>query len=172
MQAPLAVLAFLTVVAGLVLGLTADGGRLAAFLEPVVGPVEYGEAAVSEGALIAISVVLAVAAVAVAFWIWASGRVDWEAFPERQPELAGWLANAFYVNALYGWLVQHPGKGFGRALTLVDQRVIDGAVNEVGDEVVDASGVAPRIQRGFVRTYALAFLLGAVALLLFLGLRA
>jgi NADH-quinone oxidoreductase subunit L len=172
MQAPLAVLAFLTVVGGLVLGLSAEGGRLAAFLEPVVGPIEHGEAALSEGALVAISVALAVAAVAVAFWIWASGRVDWEAFPERQPELAGWLANAFYLNALYGWLVQHPGKGFGRALTVVDQRVIDGAVNEVGDEVVDASGVAPRIQRGFVRSYALAFLLGAVALLLFLGLRA
>ena len=172
MQAPLAVLAFLTVVGGLVLGLSAEGGRLAAFLEPVVGPIEHGEAALSEGALVAISVVLAVAAVAVAFWIWASGRVDWEAFPERQPELAGWLANAFYLNALYGWLVQHPGKGFGRALTVVDQRVIDGAVNEVGDEVIDASGVAPRIQRGFVRSYALAFLLGAVALLLFLGLRA
>jgi len=45
-------------------------------------------------------------------------------------------------------------------------------VNEVGDEVIDASGIAPRIQRGFVRSYALAFLLGAVALLLFLGLRA
>ena len=172
MQAPLAVLAFLTVAGGLVLGLTAEGGRLAAFLEPVVGPIEHGEAALSEGALVAISVALAVAAVAVAFWIWASGRVDWEAFPERQPELAGWLANAFYLNALYGWLVQHPGKGFGRALTVVDDRVIDGAVNEVGDEVVDASGIAPRIQRGFVRSYALAFLLGAVALLLFLGLRA
>ena len=172
MQAPLAVLAFLTVVGGLVLGFTAEGGRLAAFLEPVVGPIEHGEAALSEGALTAISVVLAVAAVVVAFWIWASGRVDWEAFPERQPELAGWLANAFYVNALYAWLVQHPGKGFGRALTVVDDRVIDGAVNEVGDEVVDASRIAPRIQRGFVRSYALVFLLGAVALLLFLGLRA
>ena len=31
---------------------------------------------------------LAVAAVALAWWIWASRRVDWQAFPERQPELA------------------------------------------------------------------------------------
>jgi len=73
---------------------------------------------------------------------------------------------------IYAWLVQHPGKAFGRALTVVDDRVIDGAVNEVAEDVIDASGVAPRIQRGFVRSYALAFLLGAVALLLFLGLRA
>ena len=172
MQAPLAVLAVLTVVGGLFLGLTAEGGRLARFLEPVVGAVEQGEGALSDAALIAISIVLAVAAVAVAFWVWASGRVDWQAFPERQPELAGWLANAFYLNSFYAWLVEHPGKAFGRALTVVDDRVIDGAVNEVAEDVVDASGVAPRIQRGFVRSYALAFLLGAVALLLFLGLRA
>ncbi len=171
MQAPLAVLAFLVVVGGLALGLTAEGGRLAGFLEPVVGAVEHAEGALSEGTLIAISVVIAVAAVLVAYWVWASGRVNWQAFPERQPELAGWLANAFYLNALYAWLVQFPGKGFGRGLRVVDERVIDGAVNGVADQVEDASQLAPVIQRGFVRTYALAFLLGAVALLVFLGLR-
>jgi NADH-quinone oxidoreductase subunit L len=172
MQAPLGVLAFLTVIAGLMLGFTAEGGRLAGFLEPALGRAEFGEAAVSDAALVAISIVLAVAAVAIAFWVWASERVDWEGFPRRQPELAGWLSNAFYVNQLYAWLVQHPGKGLGRALTVVDDRVIDGAVNEVAEEVDDASHVAPRIQRGYVRSYALAFLLGAVVLLLFLGLRA
>ena len=171
MHAPLAVLALLSVVGGLLLGLTAEGGRLATFLEPVLGAPEHGEAFASEAVLVAISVVLAAAAVGIAFWIWASGRVDWQAFPERQPELAGWLANAFYLNALYAWLVQHPGKGFGRSLTVVDDRVVDGAVNGVGAEVRDASRIAPRIQRGFVRTYALAFLLGAVALLLFLAVR-
>ena len=174
MHAPLAVLAFLTVVGGLVLG-PDRGGRPsgAASSSRSLGRRRARRGArLSETALTSISIVLAVAAVAVAFWVWASGRVDWEAFPERQPELAGWLANAFYLNSLYAWLVEHPGKAFGRALTVVDDRVIDGAVNEVAEDVVDASGVAPRIQRGFVRSYALAFLLGAVALLLFLGLRA
>ncbi|HLA93233.1 MAG TPA: NADH-quinone oxidoreductase subunit L [Actinomycetota bacterium] len=171
MNAPLAVLAFLSVVGGLVLGLTAEGGRLELFLEPVLGVPEHGEAFIGEVALLTVSVALAFAAVGVAFWVWASGRVNWQAFPERQPELAGWLANAFYVNALYAWIVQHPGKGFGRSLTVVDDLVIDGAVNEVGTEVGRASRLAPRIQRGFVRSYALAFLLGAVALLLFLAVR-
>jgi NADH-quinone oxidoreductase subunit L len=172
MQAPLAALALLTLLGGLALGLTAEGGRLATFLEPVAGPVRVGEANLSEVALVAISVALAVAAVSIAYWVWASGRVAWEAFPERQPELAGWLSNAFYLNALYAWLVQHPATGFGRILAVVDDRVIDEAVNEVAEEVGDASRVAPRLQRGFVRSYALAFLLGAFALLLFLGLRA
>ena len=171
MQAPLAVLALLTVVGGLVLGLAPETGRLAVFLEPVVGAVEHSEGPLSDGALIAISVVISVAAVLIAYWIWASERVNWQAFPQRQPELAGWLANAFYVNALYSWLVQFPGKGLGRALRVVDERVIDGAVNGVADGVEDGSHLAPALQRGFVRSYALAFLLGAVALLLFLGLR-
>ena len=170
MHAPLAVLAFLSVVGGAVLGLTAEG-RLAAFLEPAIGVAEHGEGSLSEPVLTVVAVVLAVAAVVSAFWIWASGRVDWQAFPERQPELAGWLSNAFYLNTLYAWLVQHPGKGLGRALTVVDDRVIDGAVNEVGEDVGKVSGLAPVIQRGFVRAYALSFLLGAVALLLILGFR-
>ena len=172
MQAPLAVLALLSVVGGAALGLTAEGGRLERFLEPAIGVAEHGHGALSEAILIAVSVVLALLAVGLAYWIWASGRVDWQAFPERQPELAGWLSNAFYLNALYAWLVRRPGSAFGRALTVVDDRVIDGAVNEVGRDVGRASRLAPVIQRGFVRSYALAFLLGAAALLLYLGVRA
>jgi NADH-quinone oxidoreductase subunit L len=171
MHVPLAVLALGAVFAGLVLGARSEAGRLDVFLEPVLGAAEHGTGNLSEMALIAISVVLAVLAVAIAWWIWASGRVDWESFPERQPELQGWLANAFYVNQLYAWLVRVPGLGLGRSLRVTDDRVVDGAVNEVAEGVGRASRLAPVIQRGFVRTYALAFLLGAVALLLFLGLR-
>ncbi|MGH2635456.1 MAG: NADH-quinone oxidoreductase subunit L [Actinomycetota bacterium] len=170
MHAPLALLAAGAMVSGLVLGFRAEG-VLARFLEPVVGLAEPGHADLSEAVLVAISVVLAVAAVGTAWFVWASGRVNWEAFPQRQPELAGWLANAFYVNALYSWLVRTAGMGFGRGLRTVDDRVVDGAVNELAEDVGRASRLAPVLQSGFVRSYALAFLLGAVALLLFLGLR-
>jgi NADH-quinone oxidoreductase subunit L len=171
MHAPLAVLAAGAVVGGLALGLQAEGGPLERFLEPVTGTLEGAHGGLSEVVLIAIGAAIAVAAVALAWLIWASGRVDWEAFPERQPELQGWLSNAFYVNALYAWLVRAPGSGFGRALRVVDDRVVDGAVNEVAEDVGRASRLAPVLQSGFVRSYALAFLLGAAALLLYLGLR-
>jgi NADH-quinone oxidoreductase subunit L len=171
MNAPLAVLAVGAAIGGLVLGFKAEGGLLDRFLQPVLGAADHGTHGPSEIVLLVISVGLAVAAVALAWWIWASRRVDWQAFPERQPELAGWLANAFYINTLYAWLVQVPGKGFGRALARADERVIDGAVNGAGTEVRESSRIAPLIQSGFVRSYALAFLLGVAALLLFLGLR-
>jgi hypothetical protein len=61
--------------------------------------------------------------------------------------------------------------GFGRGLRTVDDRVVDAAVNEVAEDVGRASRLAPVLQSGFVRSYALAFLLGAAALLLYLGLR-
>jgi NADH-quinone oxidoreductase subunit L len=171
LHAPLAVLAAGSVLAGLLLGLQAEGGVLERFLEPVLGAPEAAHTGPSEIVLVAISVALAVIAVAIAWWVWASGRVDWQAFPQRQPELAGWLSSAFYVNALYAWLVRAPGMGLGRSLRTVDDRVVDGAVNEVAEGVDRTSRLAPVLQSGFVRTYALAFLLGAAALLLYLGLR-
>jgi NADH-quinone oxidoreductase subunit L len=171
MNAPLVVLAAGAVLGGLVLGLQAEGGLLERFLEPVIGVAEHGHLGLSETVLVGISIVLAVLAVATAWFVWASGRVNWEAFPERQPELAAWLANAFYVNALYAWLVRSAGMGVGRAFRTLDDRVVDGAVNEVAQEIGQASRLASVLQSGFVRSYALAFLLGAAALLLYLGLR-
>jgi NADH-quinone oxidoreductase subunit L len=171
MHAPLAVLAIGAVAGGLVLGLQAEGAVLERFLEPALGVPELAHRGPSEAVLIAIGAAIAIAAVALAWLIWASGRVAWEAFPQRQPELAGWLSNAFYVNTLYAWLVRAPGTGLFRGLRSVDDRVVDGAVTEVAEDVVRASRFAPVLQSGFVRSYALVFLLGVAALLLFLGLR-
>src|SRR3990172_9247145 len=69
MNAPLAVLAFLSVVGGLVLGLTAEGGRLELFLEPVLGVPEHGEAFIGEVALLTVSVALAFAAGGGGVWV-------------------------------------------------------------------------------------------------------
>jgi NADH-quinone oxidoreductase subunit L len=171
MQAPLGLLALGAVVAGAGLGYSVESGRLDTFLRPVVGVTNAGTGGLPEAVLILISVGLSLIAVGLAYLIWGSGRVDWLAFPQRQPELAAWLANAFYVNALYGWLVRVAGLGFGRVVDAVDERVVDGAVNETATGVREASRAAPLIQSGLVRSYALAFLLGAAGLMLVLVVR-
>ena len=53
----------------------------------------------------------------------------------------------------------------------MDDRVVDGAANELGEVVTRTARLAPILQSGFVRSYALAFLLGAVVLLVVLGVR-
>jgi NADH-quinone oxidoreductase subunit L len=53
-----------------------------------------------------------------------------------------------------------------------DLGVIDGAVNGVATLVRDAGGRLRRVQTGLVRNYALGVVIGAVALLVFLAVRA
>jgi NADH-quinone oxidoreductase subunit L len=171
MQVPLGLLALGAVVSGAGLGYSVESGRLDTFLRPVVGLTTPGTGGLSEPVLIVISVGVALIAIGLAYLIWGSGRIDWQAFPQRQPELAAWLANAFYVNQLFAWLVRVPGRAFARVVDTIDERVVDGLVNETGGSVTAASRVAPKIQTGLVRSYALAFLLGAACLMLVLVVR-
>ena len=86
-----------------------------------------------------------------------------------RPQIAvAWAAFFNFIAFLFFGL--HVAETVGKGI--VDASVIDAAVNEVADDIGDASHLAPRIQRGYVRSYALAFLLGAALLLLFLGLKA
>jgi NADH-quinone oxidoreductase subunit L len=69
-------------------------------------------------------------------------------------------------------VVEHPGKAFARFLAfVVDARIIDGAVNGIGAAFRALAAVGRRVQTGFVRSYALGFLLGAAAILLYVGWR-
>jgi NADH-quinone oxidoreductase subunit L len=170
MRWPLVVLAIGGAGAG-VLGLSAGTGALQSWLAPVIGPLEEGTRGLSESLLIALSTILAVAGVAVAWLVWGSDRVDWLALRERiglQPALRAGLG----IDALYAGVNEVAGKGASRFLAFtVDRRWIDGVVNAVGGGTRGAAGVGRRLQSGLVRTYALALLLGAVGILLYLGVR-
>jgi len=93
-----------------VLGFKAEGGLLDRFLQPVLGAADHGTHGPSEVVLLVISVGLAVAAVAARVVDLGISPRELASVPERQPELAGWLANAFYINTLYAWLVAGAGK--------------------------------------------------------------
>jgi NADH-quinone oxidoreductase subunit L len=121
--------------------------------------------------LLALSTAVAIGGLALAWWVWASGRVDWLRLRDRlgvQPALAAGLG----VDALYSRTNEVVGGGVARFLAFtVDRRWIDGAVNALGGGTRALSSVGRRVQTGLVRTYALGLLLGAVGLLLYLGWR-
>jgi len=171
MTIPLAILAIGATFGGL-LSLNAITGRLPTFLTPVFGQVVEPVRGLSETALTAISVGVALLGVLAGWLIWGSGRVDWIALRERFTSQRAFLRRGWYVDDAYAHTLVPAGLFVGRVLAFgVDRDVIDGAVNGVGWVVERFSAVGRRVQTGFVRNYALVFLLGAVALFVYVGWR-
>jgi NADH-quinone oxidoreductase subunit L len=171
MWVPLALLAGGAVLAGVLLSSTADG-TLAHLLEPVTGPIPEGEGGVPTIVLSAIATAIAVAALALAWWVYASGRVDWLALRERLAPLQRAAANGWYVDDYYSAVLVRPGVAGASALaSAFDLGVIDRAVNGVGGGVRRLAAAGRRLQTGFVRSYALGLFVGAVGVLVWLGTR-
>jgi NADH-quinone oxidoreductase subunit L len=104
--------------------------------------------------------------------VYLSGRLDWQALRIRFGTAKRTLQRGFYINDFYGGAVVGPAKLAAAFVAYVlDKRIVDGAANGIGLLFATAAGVGRRIQTGFVRNYALAFLLGAVVILLYLAVR-
>jgi NADH-quinone oxidoreductase subunit L len=171
MTIPLGFLAIGATFGGL-LGLSAVTGRLQTFLVPALGEIPEPSAGLSEAALTAISVVVAVVGILVGWFVYGSGKVDWIALRVRLAAVQRFLASGWYVDDAYAATIAAPGKAGSAFLAyVVDAGGVDGLVNGVGITVQWLARVGRRVQTGFVRTYALAFLLGAVAFLVYVGLR-
>jgi NADH-quinone oxidoreductase subunit L len=171
MTVPMLVLAGLAAVGG-VLGFSAVDGTLARFLEPVTGHHEAGGGGLSELALGAISVAVALAGIGLAWYVYGSARFDWAALRARFARAHRFLERGWYVDDLYGGVLVTPGKAVSAWSAYVfDQRVIDGGVNGIARGFSRLADAGRRVQTGMVRTYALSFLLGVVVILLYVALR-
>jgi NADH-quinone oxidoreductase subunit L len=171
MRASLVVLALGAAGAG-VLSVSATTGLLPKFLAPVVGPTKEAVSGPSELALSIISVVAALAGIALAWFIYLSRRIDWVALRARFGGAKRTLQRGFYVNDLYSGAIVGPAK-LGAAFTayVFDKKVIDGAVNGVGVAVAALARSGRRLQTGLVRTYAVGILLGAALILAYVAAR-
>jgi NADH-quinone oxidoreductase subunit L len=170
MIAPLVVLALGALGMG-TLALNKETGLLPLFLEPVVGALEVGTAGLPEYAIILLSQAVALSGLVVAWFVY-GGRVDWLALRARVPNLQRFLQRGMYADDAYSAVLVVPGKAGSAFLAyVVDLRIVDGTVNAFGGAVEWAARTGRRIQTGLVRNYALAFLLGAVVLLAYVGSR-
>ena len=180
MTVPLIVLALLSAVAGF-LGLPAVFGEranwIAGFLAPVLPPVHLPGAEGTHGhlphstewLLMGISVAVAVFGLLLAGkWYAKEGGRTPARIAARFPALYGLVADRFRVDELYDVVIVRPFVWLSRVLwKVVDVLLIDGVLN-AGAFIVELVGDSLRfLQTGNVRNYALTFLLGIVALLLF-----
>jgi NADH-quinone oxidoreductase subunit L len=162
MTIPLIVLAVGAVAAGLIVG---PNELLGHFLSHTRGLSAEAEPHMHVG-LMAGSSLIALAGVAVAWWMYL-----------RQPGLAGRLAqrfpalyqlslNKFHVDELYASFVVQPLLGLMEFCRVLDQYVVDGLVDLVGRIPRLVGDLFRPVQNGLVQFYALATLLAVVVILL------
>ena len=157
MTVPLIVLAALSVFGGVML----IGDWIVDFLEPVTGTVPDESPPIPALAISAIVLVIVAAGVAAAWYY--VGQRD---VPREAPEDVAWPVRAaraeLYGNEINDNLVVRPGGQLVTGLTLFDDDIVDGVVKGTALGAVGTGLVLRLTQTGFVRSYALSLLAGAV----------
>jgi NADH-quinone oxidoreductase subunit L len=154
---PMVILAVGSVAAG---GLLIVNDRLQNFLAPVVGvpPVSHGF--VTTAGIVAF--VLALAGVGLAWLMY--GRIPVPAVAPQGNPLVVAARKDLYGDAFNESVLMRPGQWLTRLSVYFDNRGVDGLVNTTAALIGGTSGRWRRLQNGFVRSYALSMLAGAVVL--------
>ncbi|OZF43441.1 NADH-quinone oxidoreductase subunit L [Rhodococcus sp. 14-1411-2a] len=160
MTVPMIVLAVGSVASGAFL---AVGGRLEAWLEPVVGS-EHEEHAIPAWVVTVAVLVVVLVGASIAYRKYIANEV-----PPTPPEDVSPLTRAaradLYGDAVNEAAFMRPGQTLTRALVHADNG-IDAVVDGVGSSIGGASTRSGRLQTGYVRSYALAMFAGAVLVVL------
>jgi NADH-quinone oxidoreductase subunit L len=160
MTIPMGVLAVGSIVLGFILGVK---NGLVHWLEPVVGPHSDRDPVIPSGVLIALSTVLILLGVALAW------RMYWqEAVPEVAPRgslLTRAARRDLFQDDINEAAFMRPGQYLTRSLVFVDNKGVDGAVGGLAALVGGLGGRLRRVQTGLVRSYAASMLAGVVILL-------
>jgi NADH-quinone oxidoreductase subunit L len=170
MTIPLMILAVATVVAGLAFGIPSSTGTpFARFLAPVLPLEESEHGAGIAFTLLLLSAVIAIAGVALAWYVYARAPVRAASIGVPRNPLHKLLLEKYYVDEIYDFLfvrpIYHLSLWFARVF---DPRVIDGLVNGSATAVLAWARGLRLVQTGYVMNYALGILLGAVAVVAYL----
>jgi NADH-quinone oxidoreductase subunit L len=167
MTLPLVVLSVLAIFGGIVDLPWAHGAALSGFLHPVLGyvPAVAAASTTEQWVLAAVDVVAALIGLVAAFTIWRDLKVG-ARFESKFFEHV-WYWDDFYDATI------------GRPLTqmavfddtVVEPKVIDGAVTGVAVLIRNSAEGLRKIQSGFVRQYALAMVLGFAVIIVYLVAR-
>jgi NADH-quinone oxidoreductase subunit L len=161
MTVPLMVLAALSAVGGLLL----FNDWITDWLAPVVGAEPH--VAPEIPAIVLTLIIIAVVLVGVAIAWLTVGRSD---VPRTAPARVSVFTRAaradLYGDAINEGLFMRPGDRFVNGLVTFDDHAVDGFVDGTGSAFGGMSGTFRRVQTGFVRSYALSVLGGALVVVL------
>ncbi|MGH7278068.1 MAG: NADH-quinone oxidoreductase subunit L, partial [Candidatus Rokuibacteriota bacterium] len=161
------------VVAGWAVGVpSAHGTRFERFLAPVFPLHEGAPGGVAGILLLLLSVVVALAGILLAWFMYVSTPVRPARIGVARTPVHALLLHAWYVDWLYDRAIVRPLLALSCVLAeRFDLGVIDGVVNGLGRGVVRAAAGLRTLQTGYVVNYALTMLAGAVVVLGFFLVR-
>ncbi|MSO19051.1 MAG: NADH-quinone oxidoreductase subunit L [Acidobacteria bacterium] len=175
MTIPLMILAVLSVAGGWIgiPALLGGGDQWNHFMAPVftqAADVNHAAAhhkASTEYLLMAISVLISLSGISLAWWFYGRQRSRDEAAADTPGALRTLVANKYYVDEAYQFLFVRPLVTFSRDILwrAVDQWVIDGAVNGAATATRGLGSVARKLQSGNIRSYAGWVIIGALLLI-------
>jgi len=133
--------------------------RVPEWLTPVLGEEVEHHLVMPKALISALALILSVLGAVLAWALFRNGTAE-----QEQP--AGVVVTAarknLYTDAFNVAVFERPGIFLTRALVFLDSKGIDGFVNGLAASVGGSSGRLRRLQTGFVRSYALSMLTGAV----------
>jgi NADH-quinone oxidoreductase subunit L len=136
------------------------------FLEPVIGESEVPQG-LAPWVLAGAALLVGVAGILAARRLYSTpaGEDTRRSLQERALPLVTAARHAFFVDALYGRLIVIPGRRFAEwCAGFFDRRIVDGVVNGTARVIGSLSERGRRVESGYVRNYAAAFLIGVVVL--------
>jgi NADH-quinone oxidoreductase subunit L len=157
MTVPLILLGVGSVVAGLLMATS-----VVTWLTPVVGDAEVRADHLSEVTVSVLTVLVSLAGLGLGVLLFRNGT---DTVEQSAGPLVTAARNNLYADAFNEAVFEMPGKYLTRALVYLDNRGIDGIVNALAATVGGGSGRLRRLQTGFVRSYALSILGGALVVL-------
>jgi NADH-quinone oxidoreductase subunit L len=134
---------------------------LSDWLEPVFGEPEEAEHVIAPLTIALVITAVSLLGVLLA-WLFVGRREVPVTAPVRVSPVTRAARNALYADTVNESLFMRPGQWLTRALVFFDNRGVDGAVNGLAATLGGSSSRLGRAQTGFVRTYALGMLGGAV----------
>jgi len=173
MTGPLIVLAFLTVVGGVINLPFHAMENLTKWLEPVFeGVPEINVSYGTEFGLAAVAVVIAAVGILVAARLYARYAGGEDPAIARLGPAADVLDAGYGIDAAYAAIFVKAGLPAAEKLAELDATAVDGAVNGIGELFRSGIGwLGSKAQSGYVRRYAVGIATGAVALVLYAVVR-
>jgi NADH-quinone oxidoreductase subunit L len=169
MALPLVILAVLAAIGGYV---QFPGEGFVDFLQPsfstfgVTPAVEHG---LNVG-LAAASIVLSVGGILIAYLIWGQSLVTAENLGKMFAPIRTVLLNDYGIDALYSMTIVALARGLGRLFAdIFDGLILNGIIDSLAGLVSGLSVVIAKLETGYVRSYAVAVLAGAILIVAFMA---